>query len=490
MNRGRRDVVGLVAACKHRRMRYRRLTCFLLAAGMLGASCGVADGSDGGASSTTAITPKPDEVLSAKAVLARLRGSVALLDTPIASGSAVLTEGGYLVTNAHVVEPFDVVDVTFEGEDAKRDVAVVGVDLSADIAVLGPIETDHKPLAIADPTGLDQGSELFLVGYPGDQEDPEVTITSGVLSRRREAKEWGLSFLQSDAKIAPGQSGGALVDDHGQVIGISGLSDEDDYALSLAGDNVVDSVKAILADDGSTWEPAPHTATDRSESFTMAGPADVRLLYLPATAQDRKVTIGVTGTSPAVELDDVGQYPLGLNQAAYDAYEGGVDSYGDDLPPATKPDADGRWTFPIDAGYPAVLAVSSGAQRSTPLQVTSTEPFAVVSGDPDLIPLKVNSAPRTGTSGYLDVGMIFSLALVKGDKVDIVAQSAIGDMAFAVVAPGEVYDGSQQVDDGGGGLFDQDAAGSYTAAETGTYALRVGQVEGTATEFRLTVKSA
>ncbi len=428
--------------------------------------------------------------MSAKAVLAKLRGSVALLDTPISSGSAVLTEGGYLVTNAHVVEPFDVVDVTFEGENAKRDVPVVGLDLSADVAVLGPIKTDHKPVTITDPTGLDQGSDLFLVGYPGDQEDPEVTITSGVLSRRREAKQWGLSFLQSDAKIAPGQSGGALVDDHGKVIGISGLSDEDDYALSLAGDDVAESVKAIMAGDGSKWEPAPHTATDRAASFTMTGPADVRLLYLPATEQDRKVTIGVAGPSPAVELDDVGQYPLGLNQAAYDGYEGGVDSFGDDLPPATKPDADGRWTFSIDAGYPAILVVSSDAQRSTPLQVTSTEPFAVVSGDPELLPLQVDSAPTIGSSGYLDVGVVFSLALVKGDKVDILAQSAIGDMAFAMVAPGEVYDGSQQVDDGGGGLFDQDAAGSYTAPMTGTYALRVGQVEGSATEFRLTVKSA
>lgn len=469
-------------------MRYRRFSCVLLCAGLFAAGCGVSGSTDGGAATTSTAAVDLDAALPAKTVLARLRGSVALLDTPISSGSAVLTKGGYLVTNAHVVEPFDVVDVTFEGEDPTLDVPVVGVDLSADIAVLGPIKTDHEPLTIADPTGLDQGSDLFLVGYPGDQEDPEVTITSGVLSRRRELKRWGLTFLQSDARIAPGQSGGALVDDHGRVIGISGLSDDDDYALSLAGDNVAESVKEILAGDGSRWEPAPRTATDRSASFTVRGPVDSRLMYLPAADEDRRVTVGVDGAAPLVELDDVGQYPLGLNQAAYDKYEDGVDGYGDDLPPATKPDADGRWTFLIDAGYPAVLIVSS--ETATPLTVTSTEPFVVITGDPEPKPLKVDSGPLVDSLGYLDTGVAFSVDLVKGEKIHILAQSAIGDVAFAVVAPGEVFDGSRVVDDGGGGMFDQDAQGSYLALVTGTYELWVFQVEGSGTEFRLNVRSA
>ena len=471
-------------------MRYRRFSCVLLSVGLVAAGCGISGSSDSGAAPTTTTAPKADQALSAKAVLANLRGSVALLDTPIASGSAVLTEGGYLVTNAHVVEPFDVVDVTFEGEDATFDVPVVGVDLSADIAVLGPITTDRDPVPIVDPTGLDQGSDVFLVGYPGDQEDPEVTITRGVFSRRRELKDWGLSFLQSDAKIAPGQSGGALVDDQGRVIGISGLSDDDDYALSLAGDDVADSVNAILAGDGSAWEPAPRAATDRSASFTVSGLDDLRLMYLPATEQDRQVTIGVDGPAPAVELDDVGQYPLGLNQAAYDTYEGAVDGYGDDLPTPTKPDADGRWTFSIDAGYPAVLVVSSDVETATSIRVTSTEPFAVVTGDPEPLPLEVDSGPTKGSLGYLDIDVVFSLDLAKGDTIDLLAQSAIGDVAFSMMAPGEVFDSSQEVDDGGGGLFDQDAADTYTAPATGTYLLRVYQVEGLATDFRLTVKSA
>lgn len=466
----------------------------MASAALLASGCGASG--DGGSESSpkSTSTEETGPAIGGKAVLSKLRGSVALIDTPIGSGSAVLTDDGYLVTNAHVVDPFDVADVTFDGDDPMLDVDVVGVDLAADIAVLGPVETDHDQVPIEDSDGLDQGSDLFLVGFPGDQQDPEVTITTGVLSRRREAKGWGLHFLQSDTKIAPGQSGGALVDDRGRVIGISGLSDEDDYALSLSGGDVVDAVDRIIAGKGSDWRPAPRDAKERSASFRMAGSSDYRILYFPATDDARRVTVGLDAPRPLVELDDVGLYPLAWNEAAYERNlsDGGATGDGseEDLPEPTEPDPDGRWTFELEAGYPAMLYVGTDVDEETPLKVTTTQPFAVVAGDPEPTPLEAGGDPVEGTLGYLDSVSVSEIDLEEGDRVDILASSAIGDVAFTMVAPGDTLDDSEEVDDGGGGLFGLDAQDTYTATETGTYELWVYQVEGVATDYRLQVDPA
>lgn len=467
-------------------MALRRTSSLLLV--LLALTACTADGSDGADAPTTTAAAGAEPV-GAEAVLAALRGSIALIDTPIATGSAVLLDDGHLVTNAHVVDPFGVADVTFEDGGTELDVPVVGVDLVTDLAVLGPIDTELDGVAIEDPSDLEQGGDLFLVGFPGDQEDPEVTISRGVLSRRRAAEGWGLDFLQSDTKIAPGQSGGALVDDTGRVVGISGLSDEDDFALTLSGADAAASIARILAGDGSAWEPAPTEADQTEVELTVAGAYDARTLYLPAAEDDRSLVVSVTGADPAVELDDVGGFPLALNELAHEL-NGGAEAGDGDLPDPIEPAADGSYTFELEGGFPALLLVGADVSGPTAVTVTTSEPFVVVAGDPEPTPIEVGGDPVAGTLGYLDEQEDFTLDLAAGESVDILVSSAIGNVAFAVTGPGISYDDAEEVDDGGGGLFDLDAEGTFTAAEAGTYELAVYQVEGAATAFRLTVEGA
>lgn len=457
-----------------------RRTIPLLLTALLLVGCTASGGEPDGPGSASPTTDAAD-ALDAKAILALRRDGVALVETSIASGSAVLLEDGHLVTNAHVVDPFGVADVTFEGEDTTLDVPVVGVDLDADIAVLGPIETDLDGVTLADPAGLDQGSDLFLVGFPGDQEEPEVTISSGVLSRRREVADWGLDFLQSDTKIAPGQSGGALVDDAGRVIGISGLSDEDDFALTLSGADAADSVDRILAGDGSDWEPAPTEATETKATVTVGGSLDVRSLYLPASGEARTLEVSVTGAEEALALYDVGGFLLDQNELA-------AELTGDDGAEPVEPEADGSYRFELDADFPALLLVGADVSEPTPLAVTTSEPFVVVAGDPEPVALEPGDDAVEGTLGYLDDQEDFAFELEAGDSVDVLVRSAIGDVAFSITGPGIGFDEAEEFDDGGGGLFDLDAEGSFTAEEDGTYVLAVYQVEGAATGFRLTVE--
>ncbi len=207
--------------------------------------CGV-HGGGGQSEGPTTTRAASARVLDGKGVLAALRPAVAFVETPAGSGSAVLIDDGYLVTNAHVVEPFASVTVTFDGGKPTEDVPVVGLDLTADVAVLGPVKMRASAATFGDPNGLEKGDDLYLVGYPGDQEtDRDLTIARGLLSRRRTAGDWKLQYLQSDAKIAGGQSGGALADDHGRVVGISGLSDSDNFALSISSVDVQRSIARI-----------------------------------------------------------------------------------------------------------------------------------------------------------------------------------------------------------------------------------------------------
>lgn len=168
--------------------------------------CGVHGGGDqSGRPTITRSASAP--ALDGKGVLAALRPAVAFVETPAGSGIAVLVDGGYLVTNAHVVEPSASVTLTFDGGKPMKDVPVVGLDLTADLAVVGPVKTRASAATFGDPIGLEKGDDLYLVGYPGDQEnDRDLTIARGLLSRRRTAGDWKLQYLQSDAKMPAGRA--------------------------------------------------------------------------------------------------------------------------------------------------------------------------------------------------------------------------------------------------------------------------------------------
>ena len=156
-------------------------------------------------------TPRP---LTAQEIFARISPSVVFLETPAATGSGVLTEGRYIITNAHVIWPFDEVRIVFPDGSEHLKVPVLGLDLLGDLAVLGPINTDNKPLSLSDGEGLAIGSNVFLIGYPAEAEQfPQPTITSGILSRVRQWEAIQTTYLQteatwpvSDAKLLVGSS--------------------------------------------------------------------------------------------------------------------------------------------------------------------------------------------------------------------------------------------------------------------------------------------
>ena len=143
-----------------------------------------------------------------------------------ASGSGVLiTADGYIVTNNHVVNGADEINVTLNNKKTYK-AKVIGVDASSDIAVI-KIEASGLPyLVYGNSDEIKLGQWVLAIGYPLSL---DVTITAGIISAKnrsidinsRQSDKPVETFLQTDAAVNQGNSGGALVNTSGELVGIN-----------------------------------------------------------------------------------------------------------------------------------------------------------------------------------------------------------------------------------------------------------------------------
>ncbi|MDP2721493.1 MAG: Do family serine endopeptidase [Bacteroidales bacterium] len=142
--------------------------------------------------------------------------------TAFGSG-VIISSDGYIVTNNHVVEGADKVSVKFnDGHEAKA--KIVGVDPSTDLALVKVDMNNLPSLAYGDSDALQVGDWVLAVGNPFNLNS---TVTAGIVSAKarninilgsRSAIE---SFIQTDAVVNRGNSGGALVNTEGELVGIN-----------------------------------------------------------------------------------------------------------------------------------------------------------------------------------------------------------------------------------------------------------------------------
>ena len=262
------SVLGL----DHPRRRGGPLT-LAVAAGMVGAVVAVSllavlgwldadDGRDAPAVIRQAARPAAAPVASSGSVVriaeavrpsiakVRVEGAVA------SSGSAVLyRDDGHLLTNAHVVEGADRIEVAL-ADGSTHDADVVGADDVTDIAVLRidvPPSDDPYPTAVLGTAAdLAVGQPVVAIGSPLGLAGGSSVTTGVVSALGREVEAEGTSLLdmvQTDAAISPGSSGGALVDGTGAVIGITtavGVSDVGAEGLGFA--TPVDIARSVAED--------------------------------------------------------------------------------------------------------------------------------------------------------------------------------------------------------------------------------------------------
>lgn len=135
----------------------------------------------------------------------------------------VISPDGYIVTNNHVVEGANKIEVTFNNKH-KKNATIIGTDPSTDLALIKVDDGDYEYITFADSDKVKVGEWVLAVGNPFNLAS---TVTAGIVSAKarninilgdRSAIE---SFIQTDAAINPGNSGGALVNMDGELIGIN-----------------------------------------------------------------------------------------------------------------------------------------------------------------------------------------------------------------------------------------------------------------------------
>ena len=234
----------------------------------------------------------------------------------------------YLITNHHVIEPFlesgegELVQVettdgmltgrskirVFYDSDDFEEAYPVAYDEIKDLAVLklGAATSKRTPLPLCSPTDNMVGSTVYAVGYPGLAENifadatstwgpSDVSVTSGSISRLLTTSGTGQMRLQIDCVIRHGNSGGPLVNEDGQVLGIavSSVSDEEDSSMYY-GVNI-DEVIPYLKQYDVPYVLQEAGATQSSSETSLAegtAPAGDTIVVPESTEEDPKESSG------------------------------------------------------------------------------------------------------------------------------------------------------------------------------------------------------
>lgn len=230
------------------------------------------------------------------------------------SGSGfIVSENGYVLTNAHVVSGAAAVDVLFsDGE--KKAAQVVGADVTMDVAVLKVEGEGYPALPIGDSSALRVGEYVIAIGNPLSTYQLYGTVTFGVISgTAREINIDGFvnTYLQTDAAINFGNSGGPLINMAGQVVGMNAAKsvtagyDSNGNTVSAEGigfalpiNNVIEIANVILREGGMVRPGIGVTIRAVDEETA-------ELNQVPAGCRIEDVTAGAPADQAGLKVGDI-----------------------------------------------------------------------------------------------------------------------------------------------------------------------------------------
>jgi serine protease Do len=193
--------------------------------------------------------------VSFTAIVPQVEPAIVRIDVTIpnglASGSGSIVDNrGYILTNAHVIANAQTIKVTLK-DGTTFEATVIGSDTNQDLAIikLTTTRTDFPVITLGTVSDVLVGEDVMTVGFPGGTDLPgPASFTNGIVSALRTYQ--GANYIQTDAPISPGNSGGALVTISGKMIGVptAGLNpgfgqDFEDINLAIP----IDQVNAFIA---------------------------------------------------------------------------------------------------------------------------------------------------------------------------------------------------------------------------------------------------
>ena len=228
--------------------------------------------------------------------------------TSAASGSGfILSADGYIITNHHVIENSSAITVSFY-DGTSLPAQLVGYDASNDLAVLKVEATDLTPVVLGDSNNMNVGDEVVAIGNPlGELTfslttgaisalSREVTISSGVT----------MNLIQTDCAINSGNSGGALFNLYGEVIGITNAKYSSSSASEASIDNIgfaipINGIRNIvesIIEKGYITKPyIGVSVTDVSEETQSYG--------LPKGAAVKEIVAGSPAEAAGLQVNDI-----------------------------------------------------------------------------------------------------------------------------------------------------------------------------------------
>jgi len=187
--------------------------------------------------------------------------SIAAFGSENAQGSGfIYNQDGHIVTNEHVVEGSNRIEVSFT-DGTTRNARIVGTDPYTDLAVLKVNKRNLEPLELGNSSNVNVGQRAVAIGNPFGLRG---SMTSGIISQKGRTlrTQGGFStpnVLQTDAAINPGNSGGPLMNIQGEVIGVNTAIESNTGVFSGIGfaipSNTVERVVPNLIEDGDYAHP-------------------------------------------------------------------------------------------------------------------------------------------------------------------------------------------------------------------------------------------
>lgn len=180
--------------------------------------------------------------------------SVFVIHSGNSLGSGFALGSNCVITNAHVIQ--DARHITVRSYDGtERSATVLGMDEDQDIAVLVVAGAQYPTLTVADMQLMQTGDDVYAIGAPKSM---AYTLTKGVISAK-ERKVGRHTYIQIDAPINEGNSGGPLLNASGQVLGMNTLkmNDSEGIGMAIPIDRIclyLESLGVVLNDSGNVPE--------------------------------------------------------------------------------------------------------------------------------------------------------------------------------------------------------------------------------------------
>jgi len=413
------------------------------------------------------------ETLPASDIFATISPSVAFLETPSATGSGVLVDHGYILSNAHVVWPYQQVRVVFPDGSEYLDTPVHSWDLTADLALIGPHDVPQSPVALTDGGELAIGADIYLIGYPAEVDEfPQPTITNGILSRVRTWEAIDYSFFQVDATTVGGQSGGILVTHKGEVIGVSTFY-YGGFGLAGSVADTIHRLNAMLGNESDVvidMRPIQGSSFALSHTGVLAGDWDTKLFILDEPV-DTEIELTLRG--------------FGRPRVSVMSLEG----YYVDTVQLEAEEEDASLAFTVEEETPYLIEVSQGSTNRNTFALDSSHPLGLYEDPDDNRMLTLDSTIMGSMETVRDIDR-YEIELAKDEIVQITVDALEIDPFIRLTYQSNTLEESVSDDDSGGGMFGQSAQLTYKAPEDGTYQISIRNYDNSIGTYFVTVATA